>query len=101
MQKSDVLFREAASEDNDLKFMGLQKRAVRQKRLERFNDEFLPIIKKSENVLNLAVEENKITFDTAKYGKISFYPKANKVLIHKRSSWIKPGFKWLVKNILI
>lgn len=102
MSRSEELFKEAAMEDNDLKFMGKHKKAVREKRIEDFQ-RYLP---KLEELYTVIYEEHshKYTIDTStvknKYGIIDFFPKGNKVLIRAKNKWKSPGLAWILKKLL-
>lgn len=100
VKKSKELQLEAMQEDNDLAYMGKMKKAIREARLETFED-YIP---KLEAVDCIVVPYNgqKVTIDTqrTKYGIIDFFPKANKVLIRKENKWKENGLKWLKDNLL-
>lgn len=69
--------------------------------LERYHrfQNMIPYIVR--NVKNFEQHENyRITFDIESYGSITYYPKANKLLIHKTNKWIKPAMQWIHKNII-
>jgi len=100
MKKSDALTEAAMKEENDLIALGIYNKALREKRLERFESHILDLEKKGYEI----VENNhKYTIDTdtqeIKYGIIDYFPKANKLLIRKENKWIKPGLNWILKNL--
>lgn len=95
---SEILREEAGYEDNDIKSFALMCKALREERSEKFVDGWLvPLMGK------YVVEHRKngsYTITTEAFGKIDYYPKANKLLIRKLNSWKKPGLKWIVVNLL-
>lgn len=100
MKKSEELLKQSSEEDNDLKALGLQTKAIRERRNENFEENWLEKIKNSENVLNFNTIADGYRLTAKVYGMLSFYPKSNKVLIHSQNKWIKPGLQWLIKNLL-
>lgn len=101
MKKSEQLEQEAHAEENDLKALGIYNKALREKRLERFETYLSDLEKRGYEI----VEDNhKYTIDTdtqeIKFGIIDYFPKANKVLIRKKNKWVKPGLKWIIDNLL-
>jgi hypothetical protein len=103
MKKSEQLKQDAAQEDNDLKAIGMLNKSLREGRLERFEDDYLPKLVKWYDVVHQP-DHHKYTIDTDtqtnKYGIIDFFPKANKVLIKRTNKWIKPGLDWINKKLL-
>lgn len=93
---SDELFEAAASEDNDLKAMGLHKKASREKRNETF--ERLYYNKLLKVVPTITATDNGYLFTDKALGNITFYPKANKIHIHKDNRWLSNGLIWLIKH---
>ena len=104
MKKSEELKQAASQEENDLKALGLMKGSLREARLERFTEEFLPQL--LEKGYDIAINKNdgRYTIDTDSCGKIygivDYYPKANNLLIRKNNAWIKPGLRWIVEKLL-
>lgn len=103
MKKSEELREEAAREDNDLKAMGILNKSMREGRLERFEENFLPQLEKLYDIVHHP-DQHKYTIDTDtqtnKYGIIDYFPKANKVLIRRTNKWKKPGLQWIHKKLL-
>ena len=101
MSKSEELEKQAQAEENDLKALGIYNKALREKRLERFETYLEQLEKAGYEMLE---NNHKYTIDTdtqeIKFGIIDYFPKANKVLIRKDNRWIKPGLKWIVDNLL-
>ena len=103
MKKSEELRQQGHAEDNDLKALGLYNKSLREGRHERFTEGTLPMLLK--NGYEVSYDDNgKYTIDTDSqeemYGIVDFFPKANKLLIRKKNKWIKPGNKWLLKNLI-
>lgn len=97
MKKSEELQLASQQEDNDLKSFGLACKALREKRSERFEDDWLPVLKQ-----RYPIEERNngsFTITTQEFGLIDYFPKANKLLIRKENNWIKPGLRWIVTNL--
>lgn len=90
---------EAAECDSDIKAFGLDYKAMREERKERFYEDILPQLKKL-----YVVEENDgggyVKVDTQRFGMITIYPKANKLCIHKGQQWRKPAVRWIVDNLI-
>ncbi len=99
MKKSEELERKAAQEDNDLVALGILTKAMREKRYEKFNERYLPELIRRYPI-DLQEEGTRIRITTEKFGKIDFYPKANKILIHQCNQWKKPGLRWIIQNLL-
>jgi len=100
MKKSEDLHQQANKEDNDLKALGLYNKSLREGRMERFEQSFLPVLLKKG--YEVAKDNYKYTIDTYdEFGILDFFPKANKLLIRKDNSWKKPGLQWIIKNLLI
>lgn len=96
---SKELKAQASREDNDLKAMGILNKALREERSERFTEQWLD---KLSNVcdVNHSVSKGCWTFAVEPYGTMDYYPKANKVLIRQKNKWVKPGLRWIIKNII-
>lgn len=71
---------------------------LRNNRLSNFESNWLLDFAEKYNVYFR--DNGSYSFETEKFGIIDYYPKANKILIRKGNKWIKPGLKWLIKNIL-
>lgn len=97
MKKSDELKIQASQEENDIKAFSLYKKALREKRSEKF-EEWLKIIQVKYPV---EVKPNgAFSIITQDYGIVDYFPKANNLLIRKLNKWRKPGLKWIIKNLL-
>lgn len=97
MRKSEELRKKAEQEDNDLKALGIYTKVIREERSERF-EKYLPQLQEKYDVREDIAD--KFTIETEKFGTVDFFPKANKILIRKRNKWIKPGLRWIRKNLL-
>lgn len=100
MKRSEELKIQAQSEDNDLKALGLECKALREHRWENIKQNYIDKFTNNSNILSFIEKEESFVLDTLSYKRITFYPKANKILIHSTSKWIKPGLSWIIKNIL-
>jgi hypothetical protein len=104
MKKSEDLKKQAAEEENDLKVLGLMTGALREGRLEKFEEDYLPKLKELgyEITHNEKTHHYLINTTNSKVNKgiIDFYPKANKVCIRKGNRWITKGLKWITENLL-
>lgn len=100
MKESERLHQIADQEENDLKYLGLKKKAIREERLERFQDYIFKL--EALDILVAAFDGSKHTIDTQRdeFGIIDYFPKANKVLIRKENRWITQGLKWIVTTFL-
>lgn len=100
LKKSQELLLEAQEEENDLKALGKYTKAMREARLERFDDYIVPL--ETRGYIITPFNGTKFVIDTQieKFGIIDFFPKANKICIRKGNKWIKPGLKWIIKNLL-
>jgi len=97
MKKSEQLRKEASMAESDQQCLGLHTKAMREERLERFEDKWLLLLKEKATV-HYSELLNRYWIENKKFGTIDFYPKANKVLIRKQNKWVKPGLQWLIKN---
>ena len=99
--KSEELRKQASKAESDFTFMSLMKKSLREARLEKFEKYIIDIERKGYDI---AYANYKFTIDTdsqsEKFGIVDFYPKANKVLIRKQNTWIKPGLAWIINNLL-
>jgi hypothetical protein len=99
MKKSEQLRIDAQSAESDQACLGLHTKALREEREERFVEKYLPLLKeKIGNQVSVDPINRVYLFDTEKFGRILFYPKANKLFLKKQNKWIKPGLQWLIKN---
>ncbi|MDD4972033.1 MAG: hypothetical protein PHT07_21610 [Paludibacter sp.] len=100
IKKSELLKSEAAAEDNDFKAMGISKQAIRESRNEKFEEKWLPKLKKKFGVNIVFIESMGCWSIYRLPDNVDFYPKANKIFIHGKKEWIKPGLTWIIKNLL-
>ena len=97
MKKSQELTLQAQQEENDIKSFSLMCKVLREKRSEKFEDDWLPLFE-----LKYPVEQRpngSYSFTTQEHGILDYFPKANKVLIRAKNKWIKPGLKWMIENL--
>ena len=99
MEKSKEYEQLAAEEDNDLKAMGHLNKALREKRSERFDAEWLAKFGEHYDITH-SISKGCYTLTVEKHGTIDYYPKVNKILIRAKNKWIKPGLRWMIKNLL-
>jgi hypothetical protein len=97
MKNSEELMSLASKEDNDIISFALQCKALREKRSEKFLEDWLPLLK-----IRYPVEFNnhKYSITTQKFGIIDYFPKANSLLIRKDNEWEKPGLKWMINHLM-
>lgn len=102
MKESEKLKEQASQEDNDLKYMGLMKKAHREERNEEFYANWLGNLYESDRVISIKelTMQGKFEINTSEHGMIDFFPKANKVLIRKKNDWVYPGLKWLITQLI-
>jgi hypothetical protein len=104
MRKSELYRQRAQEADHVLAALGLHTKALKEERKERFEERWLPLLMEKKVLLikwTHPVFKYEITYITnGKQETIDFFPKANKVLIRSQNKWIKPGLRWIVKNIL-
>lgn len=99
MKKSEELTSAAHNEENDIKSFALLCKALREKRSEKFIEDYLPLLE-----MRFPLEQRtngSYSISTQDFGVIDYFPKANKLLIRKDNKWIKPGLKWILNNLLI
>ena len=99
MKKSEQLISASRQEDNDIKSFALLTKALRESRSEKFIEDWLPILSKRYSIEQR--NNGSYSINTQEYGIIDYYPKANKLLIRKDNKWVKPGLKWIIKNLTI
>lgn len=87
-------------EDNEYQFFREQNRALREERLENFEQKYLPKLKENYQI-EKAPDEHYIIHTGTIFGIIDFYPKKNSLCIRKQNKWIKPALKWLISNLLL
>jgi len=102
MKRSEILHQEALEEENDSKAFSLHYKAMREVRLERFEEHNYTEQLEKKNCIVVPFNGTKITIDTQtdKWGVIDYFPKANKVLVRKDNEWKTTGLKWINENIL-
>lgn len=96
-EKVETLRKEMSQEDNDLKALGISTKIIREERIERFRDKWYSRLKDKYDVEEVSYEQYR--FKDEKFGVMDFYPKANKVHIHKENKWKDMGLKWIIKNL--
>ena len=94
-----MLRKEAQSEDNDLKSLGIYTKVIREERSERFEEYKEELLSLGFNLTEHEIQ-GKVTIEPTKFGIIDYYPKANKVLIRKENRWITGGLSWIISNLL-
>lgn len=102
MNRVEQIRQQLADEENDIIALGLENKLLREQRLEKFEQRWLPEIE-------LHLGEKAIVYDSKKSCytmvipktkvKVDFYPMANKVLIRHKNKWVKPGLRWLIKEL--
>ena len=102
MKKSEEFEEQASHEDNDFKALHLHTKAIREARLERFEELHIKEQLEKKNCIVVPFDGKKIVIDTQtkKWGILDYYPKANRVLIRKDNHWESMGLKWIVTNLL-
>ena len=98
MKKSEELKQQMAEEDNDIKAFGIGSKVIREQRSERFEDKWLSILISLYDVLY--DNNGKYTIKSDSHGVLDYFPKANKLLIRNKNKWVKPGLKWITKNLI-
>ena len=96
---SNELRKQAESEANDLKAMGLYTKVLREERAERFENYKDKLLQAGYNLTEFE-EQGKFTIEPTNFGTIDYYPKSNKVLIRKKNKWITGGLRWLIGSLL-
>lgn len=98
MKKSEELTSASQQEDNDIKSFALLCKALREKRSERWLEDWMPVL---ENRYSIEERTNgSYSITTQKFGVVDYFPKANKLLIRKNNKWKKPGLKWIINNLI-
>jgi hypothetical protein len=97
--KSDELRKQAESEENDIKAMGIYTKVVREERAERFENYRERLLKENYNLTEYEAQ-GKVTIYPTKFGIVDFYPKSNKILIRKENKWIAGGLRWIIGSLL-
>ena len=100
MKKSEELKLEARSEDNDLKSLGLHNKALRENRLEKFENHWYDKLLEKVHSIQTIDDGQRFIFLTKQYGTITYYPKANKLLIHDKCKWKEKALNWIINNII-
>lgn len=90
---------EANQQENDLAFLGKSTDALREKRMEKFEDWFRLIVE-HPMVLEYEKRDNgSYTFLLEDLGYVDLFPKANNLLVRKDNKWKKPALKWLIEKL--
>lgn len=96
MKESEKLLTASKKEENDILSFVLRCKALREKRSEKFIEDWLPLFRERYNIIE---NNNKYTIHTQDFGTIDYFPKANKLLLRAENKWVKPGLKWLIENL--
>ena len=96
---SNELKKQAESEENDLKAMGLYTKVLREERAERFENYKDKLLNSGYNLTEFEAQ-GKFTIEPTKFGIIDYYPKSNRVLIRKENKWITGGLRWIIGSLL-
>jgi len=104
MKKSEIYHQRAQEANHILAALGMETKALREERKERFEETWLPKLMQREVIVTyFAFPASKYEICYMKDGiqeTIDYFPKANKVLIRSKNKWIKPGLRWIVKNLI-
>lgn len=100
MKESEKILEQARSEENDFKALNLHTKALREARLERFED-YIPALLENGCII-IPFNGQKVVIDTQieSIGILDYFPKANKVCKRQGNEWIKPGLKYIVETLL-
>ena len=96
---SKELRKQAESEENDLKAMGLYTKVLREERAERFENYKDKLLQAGYNLTEFEAQ-GKFTIEPTIFGIVDYYPKSNKVLIRKENKWITSGLRWIIGSLL-
>lgn len=99
MTNTEKLREQLATEENDLKALGIGKQLIREERMEIFEEEWLEKITNSAKVTKYQEANGGYIFWLNDGNIIDFYPKANNLLIRRKNKWIKPALKWLIAEL--
>lgn len=98
MKESEKLRELSSMEENDIKAFGILCKALREKRSEKFAEDWLEPL---QMIYPVELRKNgSYSITTQKYGILDYWPKANKLLMRSKNKWIKPGLRWMIKNII-
>lgn len=71
----------------------------REQRQEKFLDFLMPkMLKRGYEVLQNS--DSSFEFEDVEFGRIKFYPKADRILICQQNKWHYSGYLWIKKHIL-
>jgi hypothetical protein len=96
---SNDLRKQAESEENDLKAMGLYTKVLREERFERFENYKDKLLQAGYNLTEYE-SQGKFMIEPTEFGIIDYYPKSNKVLIRKTNTWLPAGLRWIIVSLL-
>jgi len=96
---ANELRKQAESEENDLKAMGLYTKVLREEHSERFENYKDKLLNAGYNLTEFEAQ-GKFTIKPTKFGIVDYYPKSNKVLIRKENKWITSGLRWIIGSLL-
>lgn len=101
MKESEKYRQLAQESESDFRALALHTKALREARLERFEDGYKELLEAKQCIV-IPFNGSKIVIDTQtnKYGILDYFPKANKILIRNKSQWKNAGLRWLHDNIL-
>lgn len=98
MKKSEELLLASQQEANDLKAMAIYNKAIREKRVEKFEETYLPLL---ESKMKITYKPSMGAYVIVDHDNkfYTFYPKANKIQRWSDAKWFKPGLKWIMNNL--
>jgi len=100
MKESDRIRKEMEEDDsdNDYRDCNYLRKLARAEKLESFREGILPKLAQKYRIEDYYTS---VVIFTEQRGKITYYPKANSLLIHQNNYWVKGyGVAWIKKYLL-
>jgi len=101
MKKSELLKIQADEEENDFRFWNIHHKAIREERIETFDEFFLPKIKDSHlvSVVESRPDQSLYLIKFSDGVEVAYYPKKDRLCIKKGNQWKCNGRTWIMNKI--
>lgn len=97
MKKSEQIRQRMNAEESDFRFMSLNRSLVREERMERFTEHWLPKLKEVTWV-EYHPDAFKYVFRSRTGKTYHFFPKSNSILVKEDNKYIKRGLRHIISE---
>ena len=100
MKESESIKKEMELDDSDNLYRSVSylRKYERALKFESFESDIIPILEKSYLIEKYS---DRFVIKTSRFGNLTYYPKANSMLIQNTNTWIKHyGLNWIKKCLI-